>query len=144
MKPHGFLSLFFLFLFAAGTVAATTLPRQASERQYRPPEVVRVGGHVQATKLIHRVMPVYPPDAKKKGIQGTVVFKALIGKNGHVEKLVTVSGEPILVKAARTAVQQWVYKPTRISGKPVSVETRIAVIFTLGGSGATKLKSEGH
>jgi TonB family protein len=117
---------------------------QPCEPQYRGPEGIRVGGHVQAAKLTHRVTPVYPPEAKEQVIQEKVVFHAIIGKEGYVKKLEAVSGEPMLAKAAEAAVRQWIYKPTEIRGRRVEVQTKITVIFTLGGSGAAKLKSKGH
>ena len=36
-----------------------------------------------------------------------------------------------LVKAAREAVQQWVYRPTLLNGNPVEVVTQIDINFTL-------------
>ncbi len=79
--------------------------------------------------IIHMVRPVYPQDAKEKGIQGTVQLSALIGKDGHVKKLRAMSGPPILVKASEAALRQWVYKPTLLNSQPIAVETDINVIF---------------
>ncbi len=42
-----------------------------------------------------------------------------------------LSGHPILAKAAREAVSQWHYRPTRLNGEPVEVETYVTVIFQL-------------
>ncbi len=41
------------------------------------------------------------------------------------------TGHPLLVKAALDAVRQWRYRPTRLGGEPVEVETTITVIFEL-------------
>jgi hypothetical protein len=43
---------------------------------------LRLGGDVEATKLVHKVMPVYPAAAKTAGIQGTAILQAVIGMNG--------------------------------------------------------------
>jgi outer membrane biosynthesis protein TonB len=40
------------------------------------------GGNVQAANLIQKVAPIYPPEAKAAGIQGTVQFTAVIAKSG--------------------------------------------------------------
>jgi len=96
-----------------------------------PPNLIRVGGNVQQTKLIQQVRPVYPPDAKAQGIQGRVRMNATIAKDGTVEKLELVEGEPILAQAAMDAVRQWVYQPTLLNGEPVEVQTVIDVNFTL-------------
>jgi TonB family protein len=91
----------------------------------------RIGSNVMAANLVHKVAPEYPSLAKQARIQGTVRFAAMIGKDGSVESLNLISGHPLLVDAARTAVQQWQYKPTLLNGEPVRVATTVDVNFTL-------------
>jgi protein TonB len=91
----------------------------------------RVGGAVQAAKLVNRVQPVYPPLARQTRISGTVKLHAIIGKDGNVQKLEVESGHPLLVQAALDAVRQWRYQPTLLNGEPVEVDTEIDVIFSL-------------
>jgi len=91
----------------------------------------RVGGAVQAAKLVNRVQPVYPPLARQTRISGTVKLHAIIGKDGSVQQLQVVSGHPLLVQAALDAVKQWRYQPTLLNGEPVEVDTEIDVIFSL-------------
>ena len=93
--------------------------------------VARVGGNVQASKLINQPKPVYPPLAKAARVQGTVKFQATIGKDGKIENLQLLGGPPLLVQAAMQAVQQWTYQPTLLNGDPVDVITTIDVNFTL-------------
>jgi protein TonB len=93
---------------------------------------VRVGGNVAAANLIHQVQPIYPPIAKTAHIQGTVVLHAIIGKDGTVQDLQYISGPPLLMPNAMSAVRQWRYKPTMLNGDPVDVDTTISVVFTLG------------
>ena len=97
----------------------------------QPPTRIRVGGNVQQANLIRKVDPVYPPAAKEAGIQGPVTFTAIIDEAGHVKTLTLVSGHPMLVDAARDAVQFWEYKPTLLNGQPVEVVTLIQVNFSL-------------
>jgi periplasmic protein TonB len=100
-----------------------------------PPKAVqtrqRVGGAVQAAKLVNKVQPIYPPLARQTRISGTVKLHAIIGKNGAVEQLQVVSGHPLLVQSALDAVKQWRYQPTLLNGDPVEVDTEIDVIFSL-------------
>ncbi len=98
-----------------------------------PPKRIRVGGNVQAARLISQPKPVYPPLARQARIQGTVRFNAIIGKDGRIQNLTLVSGHPLLVPAATAAVKQWVYQPTLLNGEPVEVVTVIDVNFTLSG-----------
>jgi TonB family protein len=92
---------------------------------------VRVGGNVQNVNLIRKVVPAYPALAKQARIQGTVRFNAIIGKDGSILNLQTVTGHPLLVPAAMEAVKQWMYKPTLLNNEPVEVITTIDVNFTL-------------
>ena len=75
--------------------------------------------------------PVYPPLARQARIQGTVVLRAIIAKDGSVENLELVSGHPMLVNAAMDAVMQWQYKPYVLNGAAVEVQTTINVNFLL-------------
>lgn len=95
------------------------------------PQRIRVGGGVQQQNLVRKVDPVYPPLAYQARIQGTVRFTAIIGRDGSIQNLQLVSGHPLLVEAARQAVNQWEYKPTLLNGSPVEVVTQIDVNFTL-------------
>jgi len=95
------------------------------------PQHIRVGRDVQEAKLISKVDPVYPSLAKQASIQGTVRFTAIVGKDGQVQNLTLISGQPLLIESARTAVMQWVYRPTLLNYEPVEVVTEIDVSFTL-------------
>jgi periplasmic protein TonB len=97
------------------------------------PQRIRVGGQVEAAKLIYGPKPEYPPLAKMARIQGSVKLEALIAKDGTIKDLKVLSGHPLLVKSALSAVQQWRYQPTLLNGQPVEVETEIDVNFTLEG-----------
>jgi TonB family protein len=96
-----------------------------------PPQRIRVGSNVQQANLITKVTPPYPPDAKEARIQGVVNLAIIIGKDGTVQKVEVLSGEPLLTPAAMDAVKQWVYKPTLLNGNPVEVVTQVDVTFTL-------------
>jgi TonB family protein len=92
---------------------------------------VPVGRRVQAANLITRVSPEYPSLARQANIEGTVLFSALIGTNGLVRDLHTISGHPLLVPTAIDAVKKWVYRPTILNGSAVEVTTEVDVDFTL-------------
>jgi protein TonB len=105
-----------------------TAPPPPRPRQTGP---LRVGGNVQAAKIINRPTPVYPPLARQTRISGTVRLHAIIGKDGTVQQLEVLSGHPLLQQAAMDAVRQWRYQPTLLNGEPVDVDTTIDVIFSL-------------
>jgi protein TonB len=81
--------------------------------------------------LIHRVQPEYPPLARQARIQGEVVLHAVISRDGTIENLQVVSGHPMLVQAAVSAVRQWRYRPYYLNGEPMEVETQVTVNFIL-------------
>jgi TonB family protein len=95
------------------------------------PTRIRVGANVQAANLITKVDPVYPPLAMQARISGQVRFTVTIGKDGSIQNIQLVSGHPLLVAAAKDAVQQYVYKPTLLNGNPVEVITQVDVNFSL-------------
>ena len=98
-------------------------------------------------KVLEKVNPVYPPEAKEKRIQGTVILEAMINEKGEVlevkaqsgkekaltdEEEATATADPILVKAAIDAVKQWKYEPYRdASGKALPVRFLVTIRFLL-------------
>jgi protein TonB len=109
------------------------IPPSPPQPEPAPKEkAIKVSEGVQAARLIHRVMPVYPHIAKISGVQGEVRLRAIIGTDGTVREVVLLNGHLLLVRAATDAVQQWRYRPTLLNGQPVEVETQITVVFILG------------
>lgn len=92
-----------------------------------PPPVSRM----MEGNLIHRVDPQYPVIARQAGVQGTVVIKAIISRDGAIEREELLSGSPLLGNAALDAVRRWKYRPYYLNGEPVEVETQITVNFVL-------------
>jgi TonB family protein len=95
------------------------------------PRRIRIGGNVQSAQPLHRVLPEYPIEAQSRGIQGTVRLEVLIGADGSVKEIKTISGDPVLVDSAIRAVNQWRYRPTLLNGLPVEVVTTIDLVFAL-------------
>ena len=125
-------------LLASNGAPAAPPPPVPPEAQAGSPPVpvvpVRVSSAVMAGQIIKRVDPIYPPVAKASQVQGTVVLSAIIGKDGSVEKLIVVSGPPMLIRSAIDAVSQWQYKPFLLNGQPIEVATTINVNYTFEGN----------
>lgn len=111
------------------TLSAPVLAAKAPEPA--PVKRIRVAARVAEANLIHDVAPQYPPDAGRARIEGTVVLMAVIGKDGNVQDVRVESGLPMLAQAAVDAVKQWRYRPYLLNGKPVEVDSRITINFTL-------------
>lgn len=108
-----------------GAVDAATTPLGP------PPPRVRISSAVAGGLLVKKVAPRYPNDARGQGIEGTVLLKLNIDKEGNVYKTELISGHPTLAPAAIEAVQQWKYRPYLLNGAPVEVETQAQINFQL-------------
>ncbi|MGA8761805.1 MAG: TonB family protein [Candidatus Sulfotelmatobacter sp.] len=97
------------------------------------PQRVRVSQGVSSGLLVRKVQPTYPPLARQARIQGQVLLRAQISKDGSIENLQLISGHPMLAPAAIEAVKQWKYRPYLLNGEPVEVDTEVVVNFTLSG-----------
>jgi len=89
----------------------------------------RISQGVSQGLLIKRVQPKYPRAALSAHTQGAVQIEATIDKEGNVNNLKVLSGDPVLARAALEAVRQWRYKPYYLNGEPVEVETQVTINF---------------
>ena len=105
-----------------------------SSKPFPPaPKRVRVSQGVESGLIASKVPPIYPQKAKDAHIQGVVVLRVIVSKEGDVKNIELVSGHPELAPAAIAAVKQWKYKPYLLNQQPVEVETQVQVNFTLVG-----------
>lgn len=81
--------------------------------------------------LIKKVPPVYPPNALRIRMEGSVQLQATISKKGDVSSVKVIKGNDLLAHAALEAVKQWKYKPYLLDGAPVECQTQITVDFKL-------------
>ncbi len=79
------------------------------------------------------VVPVYPPEARAKKIEGRVTLMVIVDTSGKVEDdIEVVDSVPMLDQAAIEAVHQWSFTPARDDGgNPVRVSLEVRVPFTL-------------
>lgn len=92
---------------------------------------ISVPAFVMENNLITSRVPAYPETARAEGVQGRVLLQATISKEGEVEQLHVIDGDPILRPAALDAVSKWRYRPYMVNGRPVEVSTNIRVDFRL-------------
>jgi periplasmic protein TonB len=77
------------------------------------------------------VNPGYPLLARQMKVQGSVILRALIGRDGLIQDLRVLSGPPILASAAEEAVKQWHFKPHYQGTEAVETQAKITVNFTI-------------
>ena len=73
--------------------------------------------------------PVYPTKARKRGMEGRVVLRVMVRRDGKVKsvKVETGSGFTLLDRAAKAAVLRWRFAPAKRSG--MAVEGTVLVPF---------------
>jgi D-alanyl-D-alanine endopeptidase (penicillin-binding protein 7) len=122
-----------LVLAVAGTCASAYFPlsAMAEPREEKAP-VANQKASLGEPRLVHKVNPVYPEDAKKDHIQGVVHVAARLGKDGAVAEAKATDGHATLAEAAVAAVRQWRYEPVLgADKKPVEVSLTITINFRL-------------
>lgn len=83
------------------------LPAQRSNCDNLTPKIVCT---IPRGKIVHMVQPIYPPKARVEHLEGDVVLQLRLAKDGTVEKIMAVSGDPTLAESAEQAVTQWRYR----------------------------------
>jgi len=78
--------------------------------------------------------PEYPVIARQAGIDGTVLVRTLVGKDGAVREAFVVSGRRYLDEPALAAVRHARFTPAQQGGRPVAVWVQVPMRFTLDSS----------
>lgn len=99
----------------------------------RPRSTTPVQGDITEPKVIKKVNPAYPLEAKQAKLEGIVILEASVDTAGRVKNARALRGEPMgLTEAAIAAVTQWEFEPAKdASGKPVEVVFTLTIRFAL-------------
>lgn len=114
--------------------SAPVQPAAMNERianRPRTPEATPANAEITGGRLLRRVEPVYDESLKAQGLQGRVILRVVVGKDGTVETASVIEGDPRLAEAAIAAVRQWQYEPYRLNGDLVQMESRVTITFGL-------------
>ncbi len=102
-------------------------PVSSSSGQPNTPQTVNVGAlNERAVKLI---IPVYPSEARRIGVQGKVVVQISLDENGNVVSAKATSGNGLLYPAAEDAARRSKFKPVVIDNQTVKAIGFIIYIF---------------
>jgi TonB family protein len=96
-----------------------------------PPDAVKVGRGIEPPRKIVDVKPVYPEEAQKAKVQGTIIIELLLGKDGKVQDARVLRSIPELDQAALDAVRQWEFEPVLVNGHPERAIMTVTLRFVL-------------
>jgi TonB family protein len=95
-------------------------------------DVYKIENAVDVPRLIKKVEPVYPVEARKALVQGVVVLEVTTDEEGHViEAKVVRSDSSLLNQTSIDAVKQWVYEPLTSKGNPVRMSFYVTMTYRL-------------
>ncbi len=104
---------------------SSTLP--GSGEKDRPIDIK----NLKKPRLIHKVDPKFPEEAKKSHIEGRVVIEATTNNDGDVVETKVLEGHPLLSEAAVAALKQWKYEPYYVKGRKRPVHFTVVMNFQL-------------
>lgn len=107
---------------------ASSLPASATPSRTSP----AIAGNNTSPVPISRPPPVYPREAMRRGIGGSVRVQVTVAPDGSVERMDVAqsSGNRYLDRAAMDAVRRWRFNPAMRNGQPVSETVVIPVEFS--------------
>ena len=85
-------------------------------------------------RVLTQVAPVYPPEAKRRQAEDTVVLRVLISAGGTVSDVAFLrhaQEDASFDAAAASAVRRWTFSPAQKNGEPVACWFNVAVPFRL-------------
>jgi TonB family protein len=112
-------------------VLSFTLPlARAGARPLRPGQFVAFGPDVTPPARLSGAIPVYPPAALERGLEGSPVVEIWIDEKGHVmDVAILESAGAILDGAVLEAVAGWKFRPASVNGTPVSMRVTLQHLF---------------
>jgi hypothetical protein len=120
----------------------------------------KVPGELQASKLIHKVDPIYPESAIKGHVGIRVALHISVNEEGLVTDAEVTKSQTVppdrdsqgnwvggvhagIIKginsATINAVKQWKYSPTLLDGKAIPVMATVSIDFTFNKDGSPKI-----
>jgi TonB family protein len=87
-------------------------------------------GEISSPEPVRKVDPLYPAALRNDRVEGIVILHAIIRSDGSVGDVRVLEGFNDQLDAnARTALEQWRFRPGTRNGVPVDVEAVIRVPF---------------
>lgn len=96
------------------------------------PAVFNSGALDRAPRTRVQVAPVYPADAKSRGLTAEVVVEFVVDEQGRVTaEHVVRSSDPTFEEPTLQAVRKWRFEPGKKDGRLVKFRLQVPVVFNL-------------
>jgi len=113
------------------------VPEPAPEPSRAP--ALRSGGVYAAVpaggtqpRELERAVPRYPNAARRAGVEGAVVVRGIVRRDGTIDDVEIIKDLPHgLGEEARRAVRRWRFRPATYLGEPIDVYYTVTVNFRL-------------
>jgi TonB family protein len=146
MRIYGAGFIFFLACvlgfgpFVSCVAAQISGPIAGPQENNAGPMRIRVAANVPRATL--QTPTTYPQAGMDQRVEGDVILHLIINRDGTVKEASTLSGPALLADSAIEAVKQWQYKPVRLNGSAVEVDTTVTLSYVLGPPAAVTVKGQ--
>ena len=79
--------------------------------------------------------PIYPKHALEQKLQGSVILKLTVAKDGSIKKAEAVRGDPELAESAVRSARRWRCVPHYVGEKPVETQSIVSFNFKISEAG---------
>ena len=116
----------------AGTTTQLATPTAPDDSEPGGPKNAGEGA-MMAAGVIKGAKPPYPIEARKAGLEGTVMLRVTVAPDGRVTSVTVVesSGHKILDNAARDGVARWRFAPARRATGAIASVINVPIEFKL-------------
>lgn len=82
---------------------------------------------------LSRMPPIYPPVAKRRGIEGWVKVRFIVNPQGIIEDITIIEAQPadMFEQSVRKCLAGWRFQPGTVDGRPVQVWAETTIRFEL-------------
>jgi protein TonB len=97
------------------------------------PDIFSVGDLDAPLTVLTRIPPVYPMQAKHRGIEGWVRVRFVVNEDGGVSRVTVLASDPpdIFDQNVIRCVEGWRFQPATVDGMPVKARAETTVRFKL-------------
>jgi protein TonB len=125
-----------LSLASGGRIGGTGLPGASADglSGNASDSVFDIAALDQRPRVVQQVPPTYPPDLRRRKVEGTVYVVFVVDETGRVQQpSVESSTDQAFQAPALEAVRRWRFEPGVVRGQKVRSKLRVPIRFVLNG-----------